>query len=69
MARSIVRDWPGLMTRDTAAEYLDCSPRKVDQLQALDLLVPVDTHFGKRFPRAELDRYIETRPEWGTSDN
>lgn len=57
--------WPALMRRETAAAYLDMSPRKLDELQARSVIIPVDTDAGKRFTLAELNRYIETRPEWG----
>ena len=58
--------WPALMTRDVAAAYLDASPRKLDELQAQGHITPVRSHAGKRFPRKELDRYIDSLPEWGS---
>jgi len=57
--------WPALMTRDSAAAYLDMSPRKLDDLQAQGHVIPVKSHSGKRFARSELDRYVESLPEWG----
>lgn len=59
-----VQSWPGLMSRDRAAAYLDVSPRHLDQLQAQGKITPSKADAGKRFPRSELDRYIESLPEW-----
>ena len=56
--------WPGLMSREKAAAYLDVSPRHLDQLQAKRLLTPVKAHAGKRFAIEELDRYRDSLPEW-----
>ncbi|WP_188043693.1 helix-turn-helix domain-containing protein [Changpingibacter yushuensis] len=56
--------WPALMSETMAAAYLDCSPRTVAKLLAQSQLVPTKTHFGKRYRRTELDRYIASLPEW-----
>lgn len=56
--------WPELLNREQAAAYLSCSPRTIDNLQAENELVPVNTGYGKRFPRRTLDRFVQTRPEW-----
>ena len=59
-----IADWPGLMSRETAAAYLDCSPRHLDQLQAQGLVIPSKAHAGKRFLIEELDRYRLSLEEW-----
>lgn len=64
MTTTRIDGWPGLMTATTAALYLDCSPRTVEGLQAQGRLIPVDTGFGKRYARTELDRFIDDLPEW-----
>ena len=64
MTTKRIDGWPALMTREVAALYLDCSPRTVDDLQAQSKITPARSDFGKRFARSELDRYIESLPEW-----
>ena len=59
-----VEAWPELMSRDLAAAYLSCSPRKLDDLQRAGHVIPLRSHAGKRFSRKELDSYISRLPEW-----
>lgn len=59
-----IDSWPALMRLQTAAAYLDCSPRKLDELQSAGYLIPIDSGFGKRFTRKELDKFIDERPDW-----
>lgn len=59
-----IEGWPALMTVEDAAAYLSCSTRKVEALQASSKLIAVKSDAGKRFTRAELDRYVSTLPEW-----
>lgn len=61
-----VRAWPGLMSRNTAAAYLDCSTRHLDQLQALGKITPSKADAGKRFTIEELDRYRLSLEEWAS---
>ncbi|GMA33532.1 helix-turn-helix domain-containing protein [Litorihabitans aurantiacus] len=64
MSVTRIDGWPGAMTVQTAALYLDCSSRTVEGLQEKGDLIPIDTGFGKRFTKAELDRFLDARPEW-----
>lgn len=64
MATGRIEGWPALMQADTAAAYLDCSPRKLAELQRQGKVIPVDSDMGKRYTREELDRYIASLGEW-----
>lgn len=55
---------PAALRREEAAEYIGLSPRKLDELQKRGEIIPIDVDGIKRYSRAELDRYIDTRPEW-----
>jgi hypothetical protein len=55
--------WPALMTRQTAAAYLDGDVREVDELRAKGHITPVGTQKRVKFPKVQLDAYIESMPE------
>lgn len=55
---------PAALRREDAALYIAVSPRKLDELQARSEIIPIDVDGMKRFRRSELDRYIDTRPDW-----
>ena len=55
---------PAALRREAAAEYIGVSPRKLDELQRRSEIIPIDVDGMKRFRRSELDRYIDTRPDW-----
>jgi hypothetical protein len=63
-----IDSWPALMRLQTAAAYLDCSTRTIDSLQRRGYLIPIDSGFGKRFARKELDKFINERPDWRESE-
>lgn len=63
MPTTRIDGWPGLMSVQTAALYLDKSVRTIEKWQAEGELIPVDAA-GKCFSKAELDRFIDTRPDW-----
>lgn len=48
----------GLYDRDSAAEYLSTSPRRIDELRRGGKLFAVFEGGKHKFPREELDRYI-----------
>lgn len=54
-------DWPALMDADTAAEYLSVSRSTVERLTRDGDLVKVTVKSLTRWPRADLDAYIERR--------
>ncbi|MGN8245286.1 helix-turn-helix domain-containing protein [Cellulomonas soli] len=56
---------PALLRREDAAEYLAISPRKLDDLQARGLVIPVDFDGMKRFRRQDLDDMAQRLPDWG----
>ncbi|GAA2418521.1 helix-turn-helix domain-containing protein [Mycolicibacterium llatzerense] len=49
----------GLYDRDAAAEYLSTSPRHIDDLRRGGKLIAVFEGGKNKFPREELDRYID----------
>jgi len=55
---------PAALRLDEAAEYIGVSPRKLTELQARHEIIPISVDGAKRYARTELDRYINTRPEW-----
>lgn len=55
---------PAALRREDAAAYISISPRKLDDLQRRGEIIPIDVDGIKRYSRAELDRYIDTRPCW-----
>lgn len=55
---------PGSFGREKAAEYLDISARKLDDLQARLLIIPVSLDGMKRFRRSDLDKYLDSLPAW-----
>jgi DNA-binding transcriptional MerR regulator len=55
---------PGTFGREKAAEYLDISPRKLDDLQSRGLIVPVSLDGMKRFRRSDLDDFLDRLPDW-----
>jgi DNA-binding transcriptional MerR regulator len=59
---------PGSFGREKAAEYLDISPRKLDDLQARGLVVPVSLDGMKRFRRVDLDEYLDGLSHWETAN-
>lgn len=55
--------WPALMTRETAAAYIDGSLRDIDDLRATSQITPVGTSKRLKFRKTDLDAYIERLPE------
>jgi len=55
--------WPALMTRETAAAYIDGTLRDVDELRATGQITPVGTSKRIKFRKADLDAHIERLPE------
>lgn len=55
--------WPALMTRETAAAYIDDNLRKIDELRALGKITPVqDEHNPSKrikYRKSDLDDYID----------
>ena len=56
--------WPRLMSREVAAAYLNIGARTLDRLQADHKVIPKDVGGGKRFDIRELDRYVDSLPDW-----
>jgi hypothetical protein len=57
---------PAAFGREKAAEYLDISPRKLDDLQSRGLIVPVSLAGMKRFRRSDLDDFVDRLPDWNS---
>ncbi|WP_353809114.1 helix-turn-helix domain-containing protein [Agromyces sp. SYSU T00194] len=55
--------WPALMTRETAAAYIDGSLRDVDELRGRGEITPVGTSKRVKFRKTDLDAWIERMPE------
>ncbi|GIG27206.1 helix-turn-helix domain-containing protein [Cellulomonas denverensis] len=55
---------PALLRREDAAEYLAVSPRKLDELQAKGVVIPVRLDGMKRFRRSDLDDIAAGLPDW-----
>lgn len=64
MAVRRIDGWPALMTLETAAAYLDVSPSTISRRQREGRIIPTSLDGTKRYSRAELDRFIESLPEW-----
>lgn len=52
----------GLYDRDSAAEYLSTSARRIDELRRGGVLVARQDGREWKFAKADLDKYIETLP-------
>lgn len=59
--------WPALMTRETAAAYIDGSLRDVDELRAQKKITPVGESKRIKFRKSDLDEYIEGLREKGAA--
>jgi len=55
--------WPALMTRETAAAYIDGSLRDVDELRAQKKITPVGSSKRIKFRKSDLDAWIDSLPE------
>jgi hypothetical protein len=49
---------PALMTRETAAYYIDGSLRDIDRLRETKVITPVGEGRRVKFRKSELDAYI-----------
>ena len=56
---------PALMTRETAAFYIDGSLRDVDDLRATGQITAVGDQKRVKFRKADLDAWISRMPEKG----
>jgi len=54
---------PALMTRETAAYYIDGSLRDLDILRETKQITPVGEGRRVKYRKSELDAYIATLPE------
>lgn len=63
--------WPALMTRETAAAYIDDNLRKIDELRAQKKITPVvePATPSKRikYRKSDLDAWIDTLREKETT--
>jgi len=57
--------WPALMTRETAAAYIDGSLRDIDELRAQGHITPVGDSKRIKFRKADLDDWIDGLMEKG----
>lgn len=63
---SIYHFAPALMTRETAAYYIDGSIRDIDELRSLGEITPVGDQKRVKFRKADIDEWIARRPEKAT---
>lgn len=65
MSATVIRleAWPALMTRETAAAYIDGSVRDIDELRAQSHITPVGGQKRIKYRKSELDAYIENLRE------
>ena len=54
---------PALMTRETAAYYIDGSVRDIDELRALGHITPVGKQKRVKFRKDDIDAWIKTLKE------
>ncbi len=54
---------PALMTRETAAYYIEGSLRDIDELRAQSILIPVGGQKRIKFRKTDLDKYIASLEE------
>lgn len=55
--------WPGLLTREEAAEYLGCSPSTVSREKAAGRIKSVLLRGAVKYSREALDAFIRDLPE------
>ena len=58
---------PALMTRETAAYYIDGSLRDIDRLRESKDITPVGTGRRVKYRKSELDAWIDSLPERSAS--
>ena len=54
---------PALMTRETAAYYIDGSLRDIDRLREQKKITPVGEGRRVKYRKSELDAWIDSLPE------
>jgi len=54
---------PALMTRETAAYYIDGSVRDLDRLREQKKITPVGEGRRVKYRKSELDAWIDSLPE------
>lgn len=59
--------WPALMTRETAAAYIDGSLRDIDELRAQRMITPVGETKRIKFRKSDLDEWIDGLREKGAA--
>ena len=59
--------WPALMTRETAAAYIDGSLRDIDDLRQQKKITPVGDTKRIKFRKTDLDDWIEGLREKGAA--
>lgn len=53
-------DWPALMKPETAAAYIEISPRQINRLRAAkEFPPPVEVGGSPRYRRTDLDSWIK----------
>ncbi|MFF2495848.1 hypothetical protein [Agromyces sp. NPDC058064] len=58
--------WPALMTRETAAAYIDGSLRDIDELRHQKMITPVGDSKRIKFRKTDIDDWIEGLRERGS---
>lgn len=59
MGKAVLPDWPGYLRRGRAAQYLDVSTTKFDELVREGMLPPPITRLGvKLWSRAQIDELM-----------
>lgn len=55
--------WPALMTRETAADYIDGTLRDIDDLAARQEITKVGDQKRIKFRRTDLDEWVARQPD------